>query len=85
MDAFDGLLLEDERIGAKSRDPKALDKKHENTRSSYGMAPKECGGSGASTAEKEDAIIKWDGPFQYGRGAFSTTVPRPKSIQRMNP
>lgn len=61
-----------EKAYAVTRDAAALDKKLKNLRTSYGVAVKEASGSGASTAQKEDAVIKFGGAvlFDMAKAVF---------------
>lgn len=61
-----------EKAYAVTRDATALDKKLKNLRTSYGVAVKEASGSRASTAEKEDAVIKLGGAvlFDMAKAVF---------------
>jgi len=64
-DAFVSLVPAAEKAAAAARDPKALDKKIKNMRSSYNTAAKECRRTGASKADKKDAIIKFGGAVLF--------------------
>ena len=64
-DAFVSLVPAAEKASAAARDPKALDKKLKNMRSSYNTAAKECRRTGAIQADKEDAIIKFGGAVLF--------------------
>lgn len=56
----------DEKACAATRDATALDKRLKNLRTSYGVTLKQASGSGASSAQKEDAIIKFGGAVLFG-------------------
>eukprot|EP00170_Pyropia_yezoensis_P005519 contig_22422_g5534 len=64
--AFVSHVPASEKAYAATRDAKALDKKLKNLRTNYVVALKEASGSGASTAEKEEAIVKFGGAVLFG-------------------
>ena len=65
-DAFVDNVPTMEKAYAATRDAKSLDKKLKNLRTSYGVAAKEASRTGASTSEKEDALIKFGGAVLFG-------------------
>ncbi|OSX77855.1 hypothetical protein BU14_0130s0010 [Porphyra umbilicalis] len=63
--AFVSLVPAAEKAAAAARDPNAQDKKLKNMRSSYSTAAKGSRRTGASKADKEDAIIKFGGAARF--------------------
>eukprot|EP00168_Porphyra_purpurea_P005737 TRINITY_DN16831_c0_g1_i1.p1 TRINITY_DN16831_c0_g1~~TRINITY_DN16831_c0_g1_i1.p1 ORF type:complete len:255 (-),score=14.17 TRINITY_DN16831_c0_g1_i1:167-931(-) len=65
-DAFVDNAAAEDKAYVATRDAKSLDRKLKNLRASYGIAAKKASRTGASTSEKEDALIKFGGAVLFG-------------------